>query len=489
MFQRNEGGHSGGAERLKHRAALAVLAGLFLWAALPGASPSFPEETLLTPLVYLAGLPGYLSGSPDFPLRPPSGRIGRAWKELVRFEEESTRPPFAARTVKADVLARSGRGGAGWKDLLLLSVPMGAGGTRPGDPCLVGNVLVGYLDPGPPPPPPGNRLLSLLSPPRAEPPRGLAWVRLLPSRKSPGPEPFRMEVRLLPPGGGEKITAGEGGGIKALVGPGRPDDAFPLRLLHPASLVKPEPGLLVFSWSAGPPWQRTPRGALVGTVEEDPWMPEIRFVLPWIPPEGIHCVHILVSGNSGPRGGPGAEPSGPLARGRVLEAPVVPFPGPGLRDRSLLALVGSRRGVRVGAAAVEGWNFVGRVVSTGPFHCRVVRPGDQSLVLRVLVSRPGPSGRVRAIFRGRLLPPAGRELPFRWVPDRGEKSLHPGDLVWTAPEGLDLPKGLFVGTVARTLRSGGDRRQGVVLQTPPGTNGLPARVGIFRFGRIPGRGR
>ncbi len=489
MFQRNEGGHSGGAERLKHRAALAVLAGLFLWAALPGRSPSFPEEALLTPLVYLAGLPGYLSGAPDSPLRIPSDRVRKAWMELVRFEEKSTRPPFPGGTIKADVLARSGRGGAGWKDLLLLSIPMGFGGTRPGDPCLVGNVLVGYLDPGPPPATGGDGLFSFLSSPRARPPRGLTWVRLLPSRKSPGPEPFRVEVRLVPPGSGTRALGKDQGGIKAIVGPGRPDDAFPLRLLHPASLVKPARGLLVFSWSAGPPWQRTPRGALVGTVEEDPWMPEIRFVLPWIPPEGIHCVHILISRNAGPRRGSPPTPSGPLARGEVLSAPVVPFPGPGLRDRSLLVLAGSRRGVRVGAAAVEGWNFLGRVVSTGPFHCRVARPGDQGLALRVLVSRPGPSGVVRRIFRGRLLPPAGRKLPFRWAPDRAGGSLAAGDLVWTAPDGLDLPKGLFVGTVARVSRTGGKGPQRVVLRAPPGTAGLPGRVGIFRFGRLERRER
>ncbi len=486
MFHRNEGGHSGGAERLKHRAALALLAGLFLWAALPGRSPSYPEETLLTPFALLAGVPAWLSlPSGTLPGPPPPG-VRRAWKELVRFEAESTRPPFPGRTIKADVLARAGRGGAGWKDLLLLSLPLGAGGTRPGDPCLVGNVLVGYLDRGPLPRRPRGRFLSLFSPPAAEPPRGLAWVRLLHSRKTSGPEPFRLEVRLVPGGGAGPVLAGEEGTIKALVGPGRKDDAFPLRLLHPASLGKPRPGLRVYAWSAASPWQRTPRGALVGTVALDPWMPEIRFVVPWIPPEGIHCVHVLPAGQGREGNGPGPEPESPLARGRVLAAPVAPFPGPGLRNRHLLVLAGTRRGVRPGAAAVVGWFFLGRVVSVGPFHCRVARPGDQGLTLRVLVSRPGPSGKVRRLFRGRLLPPLGRDLPFRWAPDRPGARLAPGDLVWTAPGGLDLPKGLLIGTVGRVFRISG-KRQGVALQVPCCPEGVPRRIGIFRFGR-PGEG-
>jgi len=485
LFQRNEAGRSHGAERLKHRAALVVLAGLFLWASLPGRSPSFPEEALLTPVALLAGLPAVLSGGTHMGLPPPSPATRAAWRELLRFEKASTRPPLPGPSIKADVLDRAGRGGAGWKDLLLLSLPMGAGGTRPGDPCLVGGVLVGYLDQGPPPGRKRNPLLAFFSSSRPERPPGLAWVRLLHSRNFPGPEPLRLEVRLSPlPSKGEPFLP-SGEGIRAILGPGRPDDAFPLRLFHPASLTKPAPGLGVFSWSAAPPWQRTPKGALVGTVARDPWMPEIRFVAPWLPPEGIHCVHILPSGNDRPGGtDTRAEPGSPLARGRVLPAPVSPFPGPGLRERSLLLSAGTRRGVRVGAAAVLGWSFVGKVVSAGPFHCRVARPGDQALVLRVLVTRGNSPGKVVRLFRGRLLPPLGRRAPFRWVPDRPGTRLARGDKVWTAPEGLDMPKGLLVGTVDRILSGPGP--EGLVLRAPPGTAGIPRYVGIFRF--EPGRG-
>jgi len=452
---------------LKTRLGLVFLAATFLWAAVPGRSPSRLEEFLLAPFAFLAGLPAYLRPVPAVDaLPPPRATTVGAWRRLRRLEEDVTSLEGEHRALFADVLARRGRGGGGLQDKLLLACSPGEALVRERVPCLVKDVLIGFLDRVRPPRPSrlDRLLIGLGLQERVELP-DLAWVRLLHSRRIPWVEPLRLPVTVIE---GERRYS-------AILAPAKEEFRFPLRLCHPASLERPLPGAKVYTEGNTSPLAVGP-GRFIGRVRRDPAYPELDFIEPEYRPGAIHCVHLF---RPGVKREERALP-GPLERGRLVPALLSPLPVGGLGGGGLLLMAGSTRGVRRGGAVVRGWTLAGKVDSVGLFHCRALRPGEPGFRLQVVVTGTG-EGR---LTRGVITAAADGTGRSTW---RGATSRSPGprvgDLVWTAPEILDMPKGLFVGRVA----TGPDGAGRFVLERPR-PDSAPWRLGIFRFGRGKGAG-
>lgn len=451
---------------------LLVLIFLLVWAAAPGRAPAYLEEALLAPFTWALGYAWTCAGGGAPAPSGPADEEREEWAALQTFEARSTRPPDPAAGISADVLARAGP--ARRRDMLLLSVPYTPGKVEVGDPCVVGRVLVGFVD-GPPPRRRAGSLLARFGLGGAERLPENAWVRLLHSTGAPWPEPLRLEVRLCE----EASEASLAGAIRAIVGPVREEDPLPLRLLHPTSLERPRPGLEVRAWEGAGPLARIPVGCgfLVGSVAHSAERPEACFVQPRLDPNAIHRVYVLSRGlgdsaldSSGP---------GPLGRGVAIPARVAPVPDAEHGGATLLVLAGSSSGVRPGAAVVRGWALVGVTTAVGPWHSRAATPEDPTFRMRVLVARPsGPdTPEIETLLRGEVRARRGGGLA--WWPDRDGGPLIAGDRIWSAPGGLDLPKGLLLGRVAAPGPP--DRPQAFELQRPAGAGGRPAWVGVFRF--------
>lgn len=114
--------------------------------------------------------------------------------------------------------------------------------------------------------------------------------------------------------------------------------------------------------------------------------------------------------------------------------------------RSVLVNVGSREGVRKGAAAVDNNGLIGRVAEVGHRSARILLVTDLNSRIPVLVG----DSRERAILAGDNSDIARLD----YLP--AERSVAPGDLVVTSGHGGAFPAGLPVGIVVSSGKDDGD---------------------------------
>ena len=423
----------------------------FLWSIVPGRSPSFFEELLLTPFIYTFVIPAGLIEKEEISNIYPRKDVKEFWYALKEFEKKSTKPKYKGLMVPAQVLGRFGKGGGGRHDWILVSLKSYEK-VGYGYPCVVRNVLVGFTSP------PSSNLPKIQG-------KNLVWVRLLNSRKSE----LRLEAVI-----GKKEC-------KGIIAPARIDDRFPLRLLHPASLDPIKKGSIVYSISGLGFYRHAPKNYIIGWIEKDPWMLDILFVETWYRPEFLHHVYILLPGIRSINKKLTTH-QGPFYSGNLIPVKILKIPDSSNGVGPVVFIGGKNIGIERKSAAVMGWSLVGIANSVGPYHGRLSLVGGEDFKLRVLIGKPASKKKkeLKYLKRGIILASELGSNYVKFKPYGSTRSPEKGDIIWTAPDGLNMPEGIFVGRISSIEKRNGSIH--FLLDRPWSGLKIPRRIFIFRFG-------
>jgi hypothetical protein len=344
------------------------------------------------------------------------------------------------------VLSRSGAGGAGLPDRLVLDLVLGED-VRPLAPVLCGDALVGFVEDGDAGAPARVRLLNAT--PENEPPRRLAAeARPVAARADEAPERLRFVVE-----------------------PAGARDPFALHVLKPDL-----PHLR--TWGSDREFlartaadEDVPPGLRIGRVRtlgyRDPDFVLDWFLEPEVDPRAIHAVAVL---GSVARGGPAESAERhPFAHGAVVEARALGRADCGSLSRGFLARV--PREARRGAAVLDGLRCLGRIAWTHAGVALVRRFGDGGEVWPVLYrERRGQAPEALVLrSRGWRGDACLFEVSFaRRTPMAGSRGT-----LFTGAVSYDCPKGLLLGE-ARFLSPS------LLEARPARARALPRALTVFR---------